>query len=204
MTQISESGLSFSFLDNVDVKKFDDTKFYRSYYNNLPNCKGVDIIANSDKILQIIEVKNCIGYETENMWRTSVNNSKLSSAPAGLNVDERDSLDIEVSKKVASTISRLFGAWTKSSQVDVAEELSIFWENACSKKIPAMQKSIHVVLFLEGNFNNPYSRTRNKKMIMKRLQDSISDKLSWLNCRVFVVDSATYKRTHFTVSGGLN
>lgn len=91
MTQISESGLSFSFLDNVDVKKFDDTKFYRSYYNNLPNCKGVDIIANSDKILQIIEVKNCIGYETENMWRTSVNNSKLSSAPAGLNVDERDS-----------------------------------------------------------------------------------------------------------------
>lgn len=41
-------------------------------------------------------------------------------------------------------------------------------------------------------------------MIMKRLQDSISDKLSWLNCRVFVVDSATYKRTHFTVSGGLN
>ena len=39
MTQISESGLSFSFLDNVDVKKFDDTKFYRSYYNNLPNCK---------------------------------------------------------------------------------------------------------------------------------------------------------------------
>lgn len=44
MTQISESGLSFSFLDNVDVKKFDDTKFYRSYYNNLPNCKGVDMI----------------------------------------------------------------------------------------------------------------------------------------------------------------
>lgn len=37
MTQISESGLSFSFLDNVDVKKFDDTKFYRSSYG-VPLC----------------------------------------------------------------------------------------------------------------------------------------------------------------------
>lgn len=204
MTQISESGLSFSFLDGVDVIKFDDTKFYREYYNKLCNCKGVDIITDSDKVLQIIEVKNCVGHEIENMWRTSVNNSKRSSAPSGLDVDERDSLDIEVSKKVASTISCLFGAWTKSSQVDVAKELSTFWVNACSKKIPTTQKLIYIILFLEGNFDNPYSKTRNKKMIMKRLQDSISEKLSWLNCRVFVVDSATYKRTLFTVSGGLH
>ena len=76
MTQISESGLSFSFLDNVDVKKFDDTKFYRSYYNNLPNCKGVDIIANSDKILQIIEVKNCIVYGDNVIEKHGINRDR--------------------------------------------------------------------------------------------------------------------------------
>lgn len=36
-------------------------------------------------------------------------------------------------------------------------------------------------------------------MIMRELQESIKTKLSWLNCRVSVVDSDTYKKELFKV-----
>ena len=40
-----ESGLKFQFPENETVIKFDDTKFYRDYFNKLPNAKGVDFIS---------------------------------------------------------------------------------------------------------------------------------------------------------------
>lgn len=41
---IEESGLKFQFPKNDTVIKFDDTKFYRDYFNKLPEAKGVDFI----------------------------------------------------------------------------------------------------------------------------------------------------------------
>ena len=38
-----ESGLKFQFPENDTVIKFDDTKFYRDYFNKLPKAKGVDL-----------------------------------------------------------------------------------------------------------------------------------------------------------------
>ena len=84
---IEENNITFTFSEQMTVTKFDDTKFYRESYNKLPNCKGVDIIADSGEMLQLIEVKNCSGHEAENAWRTSVNNSKLSSAPLTIDVE---------------------------------------------------------------------------------------------------------------------
>lgn len=55
------------------------------------------------------------------------------------------------------------------------------------------------VLFLEGDFDSQKISSRSKTMIMKRLQDSINKKLSWLNCRVSVVDSDTYNERYFKV-----
>lgn len=200
MIKIRESDLMFTFAGQISVSKFDDAKFYRSAYNKLPNGKGVDIIADSPDMLQLIEVKNCSEHESENLWRTSTDNSKLSSAPADLDIDSRESLDIEVSKKVASTIACLYGAWTKSGQSAAAQELSCTWKDFIAPQIQTLEKQMIVILFLEGNFDNPKSKTRSKKMIMKRLQDSINKKLSWLNCKVSVVDSATYNRRCFSVS----
>ena len=40
-----ESGLKFQFPENDTVIKFDDTKFYRDYFNKLPKAKGVDFIS---------------------------------------------------------------------------------------------------------------------------------------------------------------
>ena len=96
---IEESNLHFAFDEDVQAIKFDDTEFYRKYYNKMPNAKGVDILASSKDVMQLIEIKNCTGYETENMWRTSVNNSNIKAAPHNLDVNDRDSLDIEVAKK---------------------------------------------------------------------------------------------------------
>ena len=67
---ISESGLTFSFTNINEAVKFDDLDFYRNQYNALPGSKGVDIIADSDDWIQLIEIKNCKGHEAENMWRT--------------------------------------------------------------------------------------------------------------------------------------
>ena len=199
---IEESNLTFVFPRDITVSKFDDGKFYRKSFGKMPGGKGIDIIADSGDMLQLIEIKNCKGHEQENRWRTSVDNSKVTSAPATLDVKDRDSLDIEVAKKVASTIACLYGAWTKAAQSDAARELSELWNRACDERISISAKTIMVILFLEGDFDNPRSVTRSKKMIMERLQDSIRTKLSWLNCRVSVVDSATYNKRCFELFNG--
>ena len=96
---IEESNLTFVFPRDIIVSKFDDGKFYRKSFGKMPGSKGVDIIADSGDMLQLIEIKNCKGHEQENRWRTSVDNSKVTSAPATLDVKDRDSLDIEVAKR---------------------------------------------------------------------------------------------------------
>lgn len=53
-----------------------------------------------------------------------------------------------------------------------------------------------LILFLEGNFGG---HTRTKNMIMKELQDSMNEKLQWIDCRVSVVDSDTYNPEIFQV-----
>lgn len=197
---IEESNLKFCFSDEVSAIKFDDTDYYRKKFNNLPSGKGVDILVDSENIFQFIEIKNCTGHERENLWRTSVNNSKISSAPETLEIGDRDSVDIEVAKKVASTISCLFGLWTKSESVENSVENSLellkFYGGMNDKKICKDKKRILVILFLEGDFK---ARARDKKGIMKRIQDSIKKKLSWLNCTVTVVDSNTYNERFFEV-----
>ena len=197
---INESNLTFSFADGTTVIKFDNTDFYRKVFNKLPGSKGVDIIADSNDMLQLIEIKNCTGHESENRWRISIDNSKLSSAPNTLEIADRDSLDIEIAKKVAATIACIYGAWTKSEESQSAKEISAFLAKICDAKIPVSSKPVMIILFLEGNFDNPESKTRSKKMIMQRLQESIETKLSWLKCRVSVVDSATYNKRCFEVS----
>ena len=77
--EINESRLSFVFSEETKAYKFDDDKFYRKEFNNMSGSKGVDIIASSDKFIHMIEVKNCVGDEKNNIWRIVANNKKLSN-----------------------------------------------------------------------------------------------------------------------------
>ena len=100
-----ESGLKFQFPENETVIKFDDTKFYRDYFNKLPNAKGVDFISVDKYKIAFIEVKNCIGDEGNCRWRIAPNNQKRNKTHTSVNVEGRDSLDIEMAQKTAMTIA---------------------------------------------------------------------------------------------------
>lgn len=195
---IEESDLKFEFDESISAIKFDDTEFYRQFFNKMPGSKGIDIIADSKNFLQFIEIKNCKGNETENVWRTSVDNRRASAVHG--EIESKESYDVEVAKKVCSTIACLQGSRTKSEMTEKAKKLQIFWEGLNDARILKDKKKIYVILFLEGNFSENGPKSRSKQMIMKSLGDSISKKLSWLNCNVSVVDSDTYNQRLFRVS----
>lgn len=192
---INEDKLDFTFDDEkFSAIKFDDTNFYRNYFNKLPESKGVDILVKSDNELLFIEIKDCLGHESENLWRTGVNNSQIAQCK---NENKKlESFDIEISKKVAMTIACLVGAYTRLSTCQSAEELNEYVNAMQSSKIKNLNMKIYIILFLEGNF---YSDPKRKSMIMKSISDSINKKLKWLNCKVLVVDMNTYKEKFFSV-----
>jgi len=190
--QITEGSLTFSFNDRYTLIKFDNTLFYRKYFNGLPNAKGIDFIADSDKDVLMVEIKNYTGHEAQNRWRTLVDHRKML-----LPINEADeSFDIEISKKVAMTISCLTGALTKSNVCEASNELLRYFSSITDKKIITGKKKIKVILFLDGNFE---VRTRTNKMIMNRIQDSLKSKLAWLYCDVQVVNSYTVNKDYFQV-----
>ena len=191
-----ESGLKFLFPTNDTVVKFDETKFYRDYFNKLPEAKGVDFICVDKDKIAFIEVKNCTGDEGNCRWRIAPNNQKKNTTHTVVNVEGRDSLDIEVAQKTAMTVAALTGAKSFGDTKECLEELKEYIQFLSSDRFSDDSKKKYVILFLEGDFG---SRTRSKKMIMKELQDSMNKKLQWINCRVSVVDSDTYNPKIFRI-----
>ena len=165
-----ESGLKFLFPQNDTVVKFDDTKFYRDYFNKLPEAKGVDFISVDKDKIAFIEVKNCTGDESNCRWRIAPNNQKKDTTHTVVNVEGRDSLDIEVAQKTAMTVAALTGAKSFGDTKECLEELKEYIQFLSSDRFSDDSKKKYVILFLEGDFG---SRTRSKKMIMKELQDSL-------------------------------
>lgn len=191
-----ESGLKFGFPDENIAIKFDDTKYYRDLFNALPGSKGVDFISAGKDAISFIEVKNCLGDEGNCRWRIFPNNQKRDTTSTKVDVQGRESLDIEVSQKVAMTLAALAGARSfgdKKSSLDELKEIitTVFSEDSADDT-----KTKYVILFLEGNFGG---HTRTKKMIMENLQRSMNTKMRWLNCKVSVVDSSTYNKDIFQI-----
>lgn len=113
-----------------------------------------------------------------------------------VNVEGRDSLDIEVAQKTAMTVAALTGAKSFGDTKECLEELKEYIQFLSSDRFSDDSKKKYVILFLEGDFG---SWTRSKKMIMKELQDSMNKKLQWINCKVSVVDSDTYNPKIFRI-----
>lgn len=191
-----ESGLKFNFPKDSTVIKFDDTKFYRDYFNKLPEAKGVDFISVDREKIAFIEVKNCSGDEGNCRWRIAPNNKKLNTVHTTVNVEGRDSLDIEVAQKMAMTVAALVGAKSFGNTKDCLKELEAFIQFLSNDTFSDDSKKKYVILFLEGDFGG---KTRTKKMIMQALQKSMNKKLKWIKCRVSVVDSDTYDSSIFHI-----
>ncbi len=191
-----ESGLRFGFLDENSVIKFDDTKFYRNLFNILPESKGVDFISVGNDSISFIEVKNCLGDEGNNRWRIAPDNQKRDTTATKVDVEGRDSLDIEVSQKVALTLAALTGARSFGDRKESLDELQDVITAVFSREYTKDKMKKYVILFLEGDFG---THTNSKKMIMEKLQRSINTKMRWMDCRVSVVDSDTYNERIFKI-----
>ena len=193
---IEESRLKFAFPDKSKVIKFDDTEFYRDYFNKLPEAKGVDFIAVDKDQIAFIEVKNCVGDEANCRWRIAPDNKKKNTTHTLVNVEGRDSLDIEVAQKMTMTIAALLGAKSLGDRKECVKELEAFSKFITNDSFSNNRKKKYVILFLEGDFG---SITRFKKTIMRELQNSMERKLGWIDCRVSVVDSSTYNSKIFHI-----
>ena len=193
---IKESGLKFEFPDGNSVIKFDDTKFYRNLFNILPESKGVDFISVGNDSISFIEVKNCLGDEGNNRWRIAPYNQKRDTTATRVDVEGRDSLDIEVSQKVALTLAALTGARSFGDRKESLDELQDVITAVFSREYTKDKTKKYVILFLEGDFG---THTNSKKMIMEKLQRSINTKMRWMDCRVSVVDSDTYNERIFKI-----
>lgn len=191
-----ESGLKFVFPDRSTVIKFDETVFYRNYFNKFPGSKGVDFISADQNKIAFIEVKNCVGDEGNCRWRIAPDNRKKETAHTSVNIEGRDSLDIEVVQKVAMSAAALIGAKSFGVTKECLKEFKDFIQFLLNDTLADDSKKKYVILFLEGDFGG---RTRTKKMIMQALQNSMNKKLRWINCRVSVVDSDTYDPTIFQI-----
>ena len=185
---IEESRLKFEFPEQNKVLKFDDTKFYRNEFNSMPGAKGVDFISLDKSSVAFIEIKNCLGDEANCRWRITPDNRKRETSHTTVDVDGRNSLDIEVAEKIAMTLAALSGAYSFGDSRSALKEITDF-SNMVLEKYLNYEKRRYVILFLEGEFG---CHTRSKKMIMSELERSMNVKLRWLNCRVSVVDSDTY------------
>ncbi len=191
-----ESRLKFGFPDTSHVVKFDDTRFYRKIFNTLPGAKAVDFIAVEEDNISFIEVKNCVGDEGNCRWRIFPDNRKKETSNTQVDVNGRESLDIEVAQKVAMTLAALLGAKSYENIKETVNELAEIQDTVFSKNFSGDEKRRYVILFLEGNFGG---HTRSKKMIMDALQRSLKSKIKWLNCKVSVVDSDTYNERIFQI-----
>ena len=196
-----ESNIKFDFLDGFSVSKFDDTPFYRDSVNKLENCKAVDFVVASDSKYVLIEVKNCLGREADNRWRIAKNNSKRDTIPTNHDVSDRDSLDIEMAQKTASTIAALVGAYSSPSPERASNECYGVAKLLCDKKIHSGERKILIIMVLEGVFG---CHTRNEKLIRNELRRSIEKRLKWLNCTVWVTDSIGFNELHLGTASRIN
>lgn len=185
---LREGSLEFIFADGLMPAKFDETRFYKKFASALPSGKGVDFIAAAEDSLILIEVKNCEGYERENEWRTLVNQKR----------GDEETFDVEIARKVASTLSCLVGANTypdKQGDDEPADELKPYFEMLT--KMRKGKVHLKVYFFLEGDFA---TKTRTKDMIWKRIEEKIKEYFKgWLSCTVKIVDSAKTPYRYFTV-----
>lgn len=71
-----------------------------------------------------------------------------------VDIDGRDSLDIEVAQKVAMTLASLIGAKSFGMKKSSLEELEPLLQFVFRDDFSADSKKRYVILFLEGNFGS--------------------------------------------------
>jgi len=151
--------LTFTFPDNWDICKFDDTKYYREKIEKLDGIKSVDIIANDGGALQFIEVKDFRHHRIENKER-----------------QKSGELTIEVSQKFVNTLSALIGA----NRLNLSDFAPYY-----TPLLSSLDQKITVILFIERD-EREHTLQRNK-ITLAHLQQKLKKLLIAYNiqCKVY-------------------
>ena len=142
-----ESGLKFLFPQNDTVVKFDDTKFYRDYFNKLPEAKGVDFISvDKDKMSSWVE-DFCLKYKTVGKTRSFKSHTgeilQVSGGDYGWQID------------YSQTVDQIYNAITaESKEADVTAYLNK-QSNENSKKLITKLEPIYKNKAYKMNYENP-------------------------------------------------
>jgi hypothetical protein len=161
MPQIIQEGiLVFTFSDDWDICKFDDTNFYRDRVEKLNGVKSIDILARGDRILYFIEIKDFRGHSIENRQR-----------------QKSGELLSEVAQKFINTLSALLGArrWN-------IEEFEPYY----NPLFISQEQTIEVVLFLERE--DQESKLSRNKLTLADLQGKLKKLLAAYKVRCKVYD----------------
>jgi len=154
--------LIFSFPDNWDICKFDDTNFYRDRVEKLNGIKSVDIIAKSNDTLYFIEIKDFRRHRIENIER-----------------QRNGELLIEVAQKFVSTISALLGA-KRCDKTD--------FEPYYNSLFDSREQIIKVILFVERDDSD--SNLKRQKLALADLEQKLKKLLVAYNVRCKVYDKS--------------
>lgn len=188
-----EKTLEIEVNDPYTAVKFDDSLFYQKKFSpSLDGAKGVDVIVSGKDHLLFLEIKDCEGHEPDNRWRIFPKNKKRDTTATKVNVDGRDSLDIEVVQKVVMSLACLVGAVRQTDTDYIRNEWNGVSYQLDLGKIP----EICVILFLTGDFS---TGTRTEKAVLTALQKSIASKLKWLKCRVLVENMETQRKKYYEI-----
>lgn len=188
---MTEGSLDIVFDESYCAVKFDDSLFYRKRFEkNLDGAKGVDCIAVSKDHLLLLEIKDCEGHESDNRWRVSPNNRKRDTSATPVDTEGRDSVDIEVAKKVTMSLAGLVGAMRQKDTDYIRSE----WNGIPEQLDLGKVSEIQVILFLTGDFS---TKSWSEKMVLTDLRRSIASKLRWLNCSVLVENMSTQKKKYY-------
>lgn len=159
-TIIDENILRFVFGDNWQVRKFDDSSFYRKHFEKLDGSKAVDFLGLHGRELFFIEIKDFRGYRIDNKKRLSSHE-----------------LYLEVGQKVRDSVACLVAAYRQQP-----EEWQPFIDS-----LRNTQRPIKVVLWLEEDINIHLTPQKQKANNIAAL-NALEKKLRWLTPRVSVAN----------------
>ena len=170
MISITEGKFIFTFPDNWEVIKYDDSHFFKNHIRKSQGCKAVDILALSDNCLFFIEIKDFRGYRIES--KKSIRNDEI------LN---------EVVQKVRDTIMGLYAAYRRTN-----EELAPFYRYLCMTSkystLARHQRKIIVVWFIEQDIQP------NFEFSPISLRVKLKNQLKFLNINCLVHNKETYAK----------
>ena len=163
-TPIDEGAVRFTFGDEWEVEKYDETGVYRTGLGKLDGSKAVDMVGiHAGRDIYLIELKDMRTYRIENKGRVG------------------EPLALEVAQKVRDTLAGVSGAARKG--------LLGIWKPV-ARKIPEGKSCVKVVLSLDQDrAPSPFAEQKGKADLLV-LTRKLEQKCAWLDCRVLATNAA--------------